>query len=104
LSSPEVSEDSCTDGIDNDCDQLVDEEDPDCEEALAGDDDDAVGDDDDSSAGGDEGPGADDDDEPDRRGSGCDCMAEQAASGGSAVGLGWLTLLGLLGLTRRRRA
>ncbi len=102
LSSPEVSEDSCTDGIDNDCDQLVDEEDPDCEEALAGDDDDAVGDDDDSSAGADDAVGDDDDDRPERRGSGCDCMSEQAASGGSAVGFGWLALLGLLGLARRR--
>jgi len=97
FASPEDSLETCSDDIDNDCDQLVDEEDPDCADLLESND--GSSDDDDSAGEGDD----DDDDGPARRGTGCDCTAELSASGGGAAGAGWLALIGLAVLGRRRK-
>jgi len=91
---PAATED-CSDGLDNDCDGLSDQTDPDC----AGDDDDAADDDD---AGDDDDSWLPDDDdsadEPVVRRDGCDCG--DGVTGG--VGLSYVLVLGLLAPRRRR--
>jgi MYXO-CTERM domain-containing protein len=83
--SAEDTAEACSDGFDNDCDDLVDLDDDECDD-FAGDDDD---DDDDDTAG-------DDDDDTD---GGCDCSVS-GTEGTTGYGL---LLLGLVGLLRRRR-
>jgi hypothetical protein len=87
--NPGVAE-NCDDGFDNDCDDLVDLADEECED-LGDDDsaDDDTGDDD-----------AEDDDTTDPPGGDCDCRAQAApgAHGSGVVGLAFLA-----GLTRSRR-
>ena len=98
LASPngnEETEDVCFDGIDNDCDGLVDLEDDGCD-GSTGDDDDS-GDDDDTTA-----PTGDDDDsvvEPPPE-QGCDCGL--SVVGGGAGWMGLMVVGGLLGRRRRR--
>jgi len=112
--SPNIPENTlsrCEDGIDNDCDFDVDEEDFDCA-PFQGDDDDAVDDDDatdDDDAGDDDDNAGDDDDAGGGGGGGrggrrggrgaCGCTA----SGSSATaGAAWILALGLFSRRRRR--
>ncbi len=84
---------SCDDGVDNDCDGLVDVDDEECEEP--GDDDDSsVGDDDDDDAE----PADDDTDDID---AGTDCSCRQDVRGVSPLSAVLLAGLGLLVLRRR---
>jgi MYXO-CTERM domain-containing protein len=80
----------CDDGIDNDCDALIDSDDvDDCDSPS--DDDDSAGDDDDS---------AGDDDDERRGGSLCGCSASVSEQPEGVLGLGLLLVLGFI----RRRA
>jgi MYXO-CTERM domain-containing protein len=120
---------NCTDGIDNDCDELVDAADPDCtgddddsatsddddsttsddddstpadddDSTPAGDDDSApAGDDDSAPAGDDDSAPAGDDDDADG-GNGCSCSSTQSRTHTS---LGLALLVGLVGLGLLRR-
>ncbi len=96
----------CDDGIDNDCDGLRDEDDPDCpdpvdDDDLADDDDSAVWpDDDDSAAWPDDDDAADDDDDSALPGIVQDCGCSSGA-GGAATPVSALLVLAA-GLLRRR--
>jgi|GEM_PF-5921166 len=109
----------CTDGIDNNCDELIDADDPDCQgddddSSSAGDDDDSTptgddddstptGDDDDSSSAGDDDDSAssgDDDDSAPTGGDGCSCSSTQSTT---QNGLTLALCMGLLGLGVLRR-
>ena len=112
---PEAAE-VCNDGVDNDCDGLVDEDDEDCPETdddSTGDDDsagddDSTGDDDsmgdDDSTGDDDatGPSGDDDSDPPGQGDDCTCRLDRAAPGIPSAA--WFLSGMLLALRRRRRA
>ena len=104
------AEELCDDGKDNDCNFLVDAEDPACDlgddDDATGDDDDATGDDDDSTPSDDDDSAGDDDDDDSAVQAdpwyypGCvsSCSTSDSGSGVFAMAL----LLGLLGLRRRR--
>ncbi len=106
-----VALEDCADGLDNDCDGLVDGADPDC---TVGDDDagDDDASDDDGGADDDDPPDADDDGPPDAddpwAGTGCECQASGGPMGaaGRGVGPAVVVAMGLLLLisSRRRRA
>ena len=83
---PTASKASCSDGVDNDCDGLVDADEDDCADFL--------GDDDDSSGDGDLNI------PPPGEATDCSCSAgSRVSAGGSALGL----LFGLSLFLRRRR-
>jgi hypothetical protein len=91
----------CDDGVDNDCNEDIDDEDPACQ----GDDDDATGDDDDATD-----PVVPPVVDPDFDGDGVTlaggcgtCLGSVAGPEPSGLGLGIVGALGLLGLLRRRR-
>ena len=95
--SPAATED-CTDGVDNDCDGLSDDTDPDC----AGDDDDDDDDDDTTSDDDDTSWLLDDDDSAPpiiERRDGCDCGNEVSGQ----TGLSLIFALGLIAPWRRKR-
>ena len=82
--SAEDTAEACSDGFDNDCDDLVDLDDDECDD-FVGDDDDAAGDDDDSSGAG-------------SLGCNCSVLTDRDGLEGAA-----LLLLGLLAVIWRRR-
>jgi len=113
--APGTVEAACDDGVDNDCDGVIDGDDPDCDggddDDSTGDDDDSTGDDDDSTgddddtSGDDDDAGGDDDDDDDATppGGDCRCQSHPAATAPAARALLGLALVGTALLRRRSR-
>ncbi len=92
------ADEHCSDGVDNDCDGLVDGDDEEC--GGTGDDDDAVGDDDDLSDDDDDDSAAPGDD--DGGGGGCECSSTpRSDAGGAALHAALIAIY--LGYRRSRR-